>query len=122
MSFPLDHPAVAVKPDLRPRPASDSEPEAALWSPPLPSPSTENRPMPRTEPHPFLRPLYRRIILIAACIAWLAFELTQQDTLWLILAGAATAYGVWDLFLSGNYRTPPGGEPRDPEQPGSRRV
>jgi hypothetical protein len=54
-------------------------------------------------PHPFFRPLYRRLLVMVACVAWLAFELVQQDPLWLALAVGATGYGAWDFFLSGNY-------------------
>lgn len=60
----------------------------------------------RGQPHPWLVPLYRRIGVMVVCVAWFAFELTQQDQLWLIMAGGATAYAAWDFFLSGNYRQP----------------
>ncbi len=59
------------------------------------------------EPHPWFAPLYRRVLTVAVCVVWLAFELWQQDTLWLLLAAAATAFGLWDLFLSGKYRRRP---------------
>lgn len=54
--------------------------------------------------HPSLEPLYRRVLTLAACIGWLVFELFQQEPLWLLLAGAATGYALWDFFLSGHYR------------------
>ncbi len=56
-----------------------------------------------SQPHPWLQPLHRRVITIAACVGWLVFELTQGQSIWLFLAIATTGYGVWELFLSGNY-------------------
>jgi hypothetical protein len=57
------------------------------------------------EPHPWLFPLYRRVIVILLCGLWLAFEsFYDPGGLWFWLALGATAYGLWDFFLSGNYR------------------
>ena len=57
------------------------------------------------EPHPWLKPLSRRVGVIIACLLWLGFE-TYYDPggLWFWLALGATAYVIWDFFLSGNYR------------------
>jgi hypothetical protein len=57
------------------------------------------------EPHPWLKPLSRRVGVVVACLAWLGFE-TYYDIggLWFWLALGATAYAIWDFFLSGNYR------------------
>lgn len=60
--------------------------------------------MPSPAPHPWLRPLHRRVLVLAVCLGWLGFELVQQDPFWLLLAVAVTGWGVWDFFLSGNYR------------------
>lgn len=49
--------------------------------------------------HPWFRPLYRRVLVLLVCVGWLAFEITQQDPFWLLMAGAATGYAVWDFFL-----------------------
>ena len=44
----------------------------------------------------WFRPLYRRVILIVVCLAWVAFELFMQgDDLWLMLSVLATVYAVW---------------------------
>jgi hypothetical protein len=63
------------------------------------------RPM---EPHPWLKPLFRRVGVTVACLAWLGFE-TYYDMggLWFWLALGATAYATWDFFLSGSYRNAP---------------
>jgi hypothetical protein len=50
--------------------------------------------------HPFLRPLWRRILILALCIGWIGFEIVWGgDQFWLILACGATAYAIWDFFL-----------------------
>ena len=57
------------------------------------------------EPHPWLFPLYRRAIIALLCALWLAFEsYYDPGGLWFWLALGATAYALWDFFLSGNYR------------------
>lgn len=50
------------------------------------------------ENQPFLRPLYRRILLVAFCAAWTVFELTIGQGFWAAIAAAMTAYGAW-IFL-----------------------
>ena len=57
------------------------------------------------EPHPWLKPLSRRVGVVIACLAWLGFEATTDPGgLWFWLALGATAYAIWDFFLSGSYR------------------
>jgi len=59
------------------------------------------------QPHPWLQPLHRRVLTTIACALFLAFE-TWYDPgglfFWLMLF--ATAYAIWDFFLSGSYRGP----------------
>ncbi|QPC86169.1 DUF3329 domain-containing protein [Mesorhizobium sp. NBSH29] len=50
------------------------------------------------EDHKFLRPLYRRILLVVFCAGWTVFELTMGQGMWAAIAGGMTAYGAW-LFL-----------------------
>jgi hypothetical protein len=60
------------------------------------------------EPHPWLKPLSRRVGVTIACLAWLGFETYHQlGGLWFWLALGATAYAVWDFFISGTYRAKP---------------
>jgi hypothetical protein len=59
------------------------------------------------EPHPWLKPLSRRIGVALACALWLGFEAYyDMGGLWFWLALGATAYAIWDFFLSGTYREP----------------
>ena len=61
----------------------------------------------RNEPHPWLFPVYRRVALMVVCVLWLGFEAwVDPGELWFWMAVAMTAYGLWDLFLSGKYARP----------------
>jgi hypothetical protein len=56
--------------------------------------------------HPSLQPLYRRVALTLVCAVWAAFEAWfEPGGLWFYLAAGATAYALWDFFLSSNYRS-----------------
>jgi len=60
--------------------------------------------------HPWLRPLYRRVLTALAAGLWLAFESwVAPGGLWFWLALGFTGYAIWDFFLSGNYREAPPG-------------
>jgi hypothetical protein len=64
-------------------------------------------------PHPWFEPLYRRVLTTLVCALWLAFEAwVAPGSIWFLLAIGATAYAVWDFFLSGHYRGAP-------DEPGS---
>jgi hypothetical protein len=59
------------------------------------------------EPHPWLKPLSRRVGVALTCAMWLGFEAHyDMGGLWFWLALGATAYAIWDFFLSGTYREP----------------
>jgi hypothetical protein len=57
------------------------------------------------QPHPWLRPLWRRVALIAFCAAWTLWEAwLEPGSLWFWLILGITLWGGWDLLLSGKYR------------------
>ena len=59
----------------------------------------------KSEPHPWLQPIARRIGVTIFCVLWLCFELwSAPGSMWCWLAIAALGWAVWDFFLSGNYR------------------
>jgi hypothetical protein len=45
--------------------------------------------------HPFLDPLWRRVLLIAACAAWTLVELYYGNMFWVVMVGAVTVYGAY---------------------------
>ena len=53
------------------------------------------------ESHPFYRPLWRRVTLVAVLAGWTAFEvfITQQP-LWMLVAGGLFAYTAWIFLIS----------------------
>ena len=55
--------------------------------------------------HLFFRPLWRRIAVVAVCVAWSGLELWGGQGVWLAIALAATAYAVWTFLIS--YKEPP---------------
>lgn len=55
--------------------------------------------------HPFLRPLWRRIVLVAICVGWSIVEFASAQPFWGMLAAGMAAYGAW-LYLW-TYPRPP---------------
>jgi hypothetical protein len=59
--------------------------------------------------HPFFRPLWRRVGIVAFCCAWAAFEFYNKEQFWGTMAAAMAAYGAWVYLL--NYKE----APKEPE-------
>jgi hypothetical protein len=56
---------------------------------------------PKEQDHPFYKPLWRRIAIIAVVLAWLVFELVNGGVnMWSMMAFALLVYGVYLFFLS----------------------
>ena len=67
--------------------------------------------------HPFYRPLWVRVAMVASIAAWLGFEIWQANAgkgsgLWLALAAGMLGYAVYTFFL-----TWPGDTPGDDGTP-----
>ena len=43
----------------------------------------------------WLKPLWRRVLLVAICAGWAALELYSGSTGWAMIAGGMTLYGAW---------------------------
>ena len=56
--------------------------------------------MTRDQDHPFLRPLWRRIALVAFCAAWAAWEVHGGEAFWMTLAVGMTAYAAWTFLIT----------------------
>jgi len=54
--------------------------------------------------HPFLRPLWRRVALVALCLAWAVFESVNGETMWATLAGGMAVLGAWQYLIA--YKPP----------------
>lgn len=50
--------------------------------------------------HPFLRPRWRRIALVAVAFAWAAMEVALGNTLWALLFAAIGGWLAWALILT----------------------
>ena len=49
--------------------------------------------------HPFYRPLWVRICLLAALLIWTAIEWWHGESFWGVLSSAAAAWAVWTFFV-----------------------
>lgn len=48
--------------------------------------------------HPFFRPLWRRVAVVAATLGWSAVEWANGEATWGMLTLGLAAYGAW-MFL-----------------------
>ena len=48
--------------------------------------------------HPFFRPLWRRVAVVAVCIIWSIIEFTTGTPLWGTIALGFAGYAVWQFF------------------------
>ncbi len=59
----------------------------------------------KSEPHPWLQPLSRRLGVIFFIAFWIGFEhWNEPGSIWFWMAIAVLAWALWDFFFSGNYR------------------
>ncbi|MBK8456093.1 MAG: hypothetical protein IPL47_02460 [Phyllobacteriaceae bacterium] len=49
--------------------------------------------------HPFYRPLWVRIAIVAVCFAWAAVEIAIGAPFWGVLFGGAGLYAVFVFFM-----------------------
>ncbi len=54
----------------------------------------------KDQQHPFLRPVYRRVILVAICFAWAGVELYMGSQTWALISAAIGVYGIWIFFVT----------------------
>ena len=50
--------------------------------------------------HPFYRPLWRRIAIVAVAFVWAAFEFSNGETIWAVAFGLIGLYCGWALLLA----------------------
>ncbi len=77
-------------------------------------PRQEDRPL-KDASHPFFRPLWRRVALVAVCATWTVVELVVGDPTWAIMTGAIGAYAAWTFLIA--YK-PVADEPPADREPG----
>ncbi|MFC5587145.1 DUF3329 domain-containing protein [Nitratireductor kimnyeongensis] len=50
--------------------------------------------------HPFFRPLWRRVAVVAVCLGWGVFEFVSGAPFWGILYTAVGVYAAWSLLYT----------------------
>lgn len=65
--------------------------------------------------HPFFRPLWRRIAVVAACAVWAVLEYLGGSPTWGTIALSFAAYGAWQFFYL--YKPADESEPADGKEP-----
>jgi multisubunit Na+/H+ antiporter MnhC subunit len=51
--------------------------------------------------HPFYKPLWRRLVIIAVVALWAAYEvLVSRESLWIAISLGMLAYAVWVFLIS----------------------
>jgi hypothetical protein len=50
--------------------------------------------------HPFFRPLWVRVLIVAVCVLWAAFEFATGSPFWGVIFGALGAYAAWSFFVT----------------------
>ncbi|MGD9915689.1 MAG: DUF3329 domain-containing protein [Rhizobiaceae bacterium] len=67
----------------------------------------------------FMRPLWRRIALMAFCVAWLGWEIYRGEGLWIAIAGGMTVYGAWIYLIAYKPPAPPAAPTPSTDEEGS---
>lgn len=49
--------------------------------------------------HPLFRPLWRRVVFVAAILSWTVYEAANANYVWAAVFGAAGLYLLWAFFL-----------------------
>jgi hypothetical protein len=50
--------------------------------------------------HPFYRPLWIRIAIVAVCLGWAIVEASTREPFWAIIVGALGIYAAYKLLLT----------------------
>jgi hypothetical protein len=57
--------------------------------------------MTKDQEHPFLRPLWRRVVLVAFCAVWAIWEVAyNREAFWSTLAVGMAIYAAWTFLVS----------------------
>ena len=63
--------------------------------------------------HPWFRPLWRRVAVVAVCFAWAIVEFATGTPFWGVIALGFAGYGIWQFFIA--YDAPEPAQPAETE-------
>ncbi|GGA59571.1 DUF3329 domain-containing protein [Pelagibacterium lentulum] len=52
--------------------------------------------------HPWLQPLWRRVLIVAICAAIALWDISRGDFGWALIFGGMAAYGIYIFFIAWN--------------------
>lgn len=58
--------------------------------------------------HPWLQPLWVRVLLVGLCAAWAVFEFVSGSPGWGTMFGLMAAYGAWNYLIAFGRAAPAG--------------
>jgi hypothetical protein len=64
--------------------------------------------------HPWLRPLWARVLIVVACLAWASFEFYNKQSLWGMIFGGLGLYALWVYIIQYRPPVPPQSGPLPP--------
>ncbi|QDG78971.1 hypothetical protein [Labrenzia sp. PHM005] len=64
--------------------------------------------------HPWLDPLWRRVLIVLFCAGWTGLEFFNQDQTWGFIIGAITAYAAWGYLVA--YKVTNTDDTKDPDE------
>ncbi|MCV0395091.1 MAG: DUF3329 domain-containing protein [Rhizobiaceae bacterium] len=54
----------------------------------------------RDKEHPFFRPLWRRVAIVAFCAAWAVWEVYNREMFWAVIVAAIAGYAAWTFLIN----------------------
>jgi hypothetical protein len=65
--------------------------------------------------HPWFRPLWRRVLVVAICFAVALWDLSNGEFVWALIFGGLGGYAVYIFFIAWNRDAPAGETPKKPD-------
>jgi hypothetical protein len=64
--------------------------------------------------HPWLRPLWARVLIVVLCLGWASVEFYSQESFWGMIFGGLGLYALWVYIIQYRPAEPTKSEPGPP--------